>query len=143
MYQDFCELYPNVLLQFFFLCIRISDTGGAIVVASKWYSSSIAAHADSTGFCLHALTILTLKSICSRSLHQYAIGNVGGNDTNVDFIHDLYVFMYCSDGSPRCILGGVYCCFVCWLATKSSTSVDVLLSILWSLVLNPLLSQYA
>ena len=58
-------------------------------VASKWYSPSIADHADNNGFCWHALIILTLKSICGSNLHQYAIGKVGGNDANVDFTYDL------------------------------------------------------
>ena len=143
MYQAFFALYPNFLLRFGFLCINISDPGGAIGVASKWYSLSIAGHADTGGFCLHALTIFKLKYICGRSLHQYAIGKFGGNDANVDFEHNFYVWMDCSAGFPRCTPGGVYCCFVCWLAMKSSTSFDVSLFILWSLGLNPLLSQYA
>ena len=105
----FLELYPNVLLRFEFLCISISDPGGAIGVASKWYSPSIAAHADSSELCIHALKILTLIYICTRGLHHYAIGNVGGNNANIDFVHKLYVWIDRSDGFPRCISRGVYC----------------------------------
>ena len=130
MYQAFFLLYPNVLLRFECLCINISDPGGAIGVASKWYSPSISAHDDSIGFCLHDLTTLTLQSICGRILHQYAIGNVGGNGSNVYLSHNLYIWMDHSDRFPRCILGSVYCCFVCWLVMKYSTYFDVSLSIL-------------
>ena len=100
IYQAFFALYPNVLLRFVFLCINIYDPGGAIGVAPKWYSPSIAAHVVSIGLYLHALTILTLKSICDRSLHQYEIVNVGGNNAKVDFTHNLYVWMNHSAGFP-------------------------------------------
>ena len=128
---------------FGFLCINISDPGGATGVASKWYSLSIAVHANSSGFYLYFLTILTLKSTCVSSLHQYAIGNVGGKDTIVDFTHDLYFCMSFSAGFPRCMSKGEYCWRVCWLAMKSFISFDVSLSILWSFGLNPLIFQYA
>ena len=88
MYHAFFALKPNVLLRFGFLCINISEPGGAMGVALKWNSPSMAAHADRRGFCLHFLTMLTLKSI-GRSMHQYAMGKVGGRDAIVDFTHDL------------------------------------------------------
>ena len=31
-----------------------------------------------------------MKSTCGINLHQYAIGNIGGKDTTVDFMHYLY-----------------------------------------------------
>ena len=83
-----------------------------------------------------------LKSNCGINLHQYAIGNVGGNDATVDFIHDLYVWIDRSAGFIRWISGGVYCWPIFWLAMKSSTPLDVLLSILCNCGLKPLLSQY-
>ena len=91
MYHAFLAFNLNVFLLFGFSFINISEPGGATGVASKWYSPSIASHADSRGFCLHFLTMLMLKSTCGINLHQYAIGNVGGKDSTVDFMHDLYV----------------------------------------------------
>ena len=89
MYHAFFVLKPNVFPQFGFLSINISDTGGAMGVALKFNFPSVAAHADRRGFCLHFLTMLTLNSIWGRSLHQYAMGKVGGRDSIVDFTHDL------------------------------------------------------
>ena len=97
-------------------------------VASKWYSPSIAAHADSSGFCLHFLTMLTQKSISGANLHQSAIGKFGGTDARIDFPHDLYVCSPRSAGLVRCMSGGVYCNFAFCVAMKSSTSFDVSLS---------------
>ena len=57
------------------------------------------------------------------------IGHVGGNDTTVDFMHDLYVWIARYAGFVLCMSGGVYCCHICWLVMKSSTSLDVSLSI--------------
>ena len=126
-------------LCFVFSCIQISETGGATSVASKWYSPSIADHADSRGFCLHFLTMLILKYTCGINLHQYAIGNVGGNDATIDFMHDLYFWIDSSTGFVWCIYGGVYCWPICWIAMKASTSLDVSLSILCGCDPKPLL----
>ena len=60
-----------------------------------------------------------LKSTCGINLHQYAIGNFGGKDATVDFMHDLYVWIDRFNGFGRCMSGGVYCWSVCWLAMKS------------------------
>ena len=98
MYHAFFALSPNIFLLFVFSCINISETGGATGVTSKWYSPSIVAHADSRGLWLHFLTMLILKSTCGINLHQYAIGNVGGNDATVDFMYDLYVWIDRSAG---------------------------------------------
>ena len=89
MYHDFFVLKPNVLLLFGFLFINISEPVGAIGVVLKCISPSMAAHAERRGFCLHFLTMLTLKSILGRSLNQYAMGKVGGRNAIVDFTHDL------------------------------------------------------
>ena len=72
-----------------FSCINISKPAGEIGVESKWYSPSMAVHTKSSGFCLHMRTMLTLRSICGSSLHQSAMGNVGGSEAMVDLIHDL------------------------------------------------------
>ena len=82
-------LYPNVCLRPGFSCITISEPAGAIGVESKWYLTSMATHAESSGFCLHLRTMLTLRSICGSSLHQSAMGNVGGSEAMVDLMHDL------------------------------------------------------
>ena len=84
--------------------------------------------------------MLMLKSTCGINLHQYAIGNDGGKDETVDFMHDLYVYIDRSAGFVRCMSGGVYCWPICWLAMKSSISFDVSLSILCNCGLKPLLS---
>ena len=42
--------------------------------------------------------MLMLKSTCGINLHQYVIGNVGGNYATVDFMHDLYFWIALSDG---------------------------------------------
>ena len=84
--------------------------------------------------------MLMLNSTCGINLHQYVIGNVGGNYSTVDFIHDLYVWIDRSAGFVMCMSRGVYCCPICWLAMKSSTSLDVSLSILCNCGIKPLLS---
>ena len=84
-----------------------------------------------------------LKSTCGINLHQYAIGNVGGNDATVDFIHDLYVWIDRAAGFVWCMSGGVYCWPIYWLAMKSSASLDVSLSILCHFGLKALFSQYS
>ena len=76
-------------------------------------------------------------------MHQYVTGNVGGNDATVDCMHDLYVWIACSAGFVLSMSEGVYCCLLCWLVMKSSTSLDVSLSIFCNCVLNHLLSKYA
>ena len=58
--------------------------GGAIGVESKWYSPLHAAHANSFGFCLHGLTMLTARLTWSVSLHQFAMGNSGGREAVTD-----------------------------------------------------------
>ena len=67
--------------------------------------------------------MLMLKSTCGINLHQYVMGNGGGNDATVDFMHDLYVWIARSAGFVLCMYGGVNCCPICWLAIKSSTSL--------------------
>ena len=89
MYHAFFVLYPNVRLRPGFSCINISEPAGAIGVESNWYSPSMADHADSSGFFLHLQTMLTLRLICGSSLHQSAMGNVGGSEAMVDLMHDL------------------------------------------------------
>ena len=89
MYHAFFALYPNVFLRPGFSCINISEPAGAMGVKSKWYSPSMAAHVDSSGFCLHLRTMLTLRSIYGSSLHQSAVGDVGGSEAMVDLMHDL------------------------------------------------------
>ena len=74
--------------------------------------------------------MLMLKSTCGINLHQYVIGNVGGNDATVDFMHDLYAWINLYTGFVWCMSGGVYCWPICWLAMNSSTFLDVSLSIL-------------
>ena len=96
-------------------------------VASKWYSPSIAVHADSSGFCLHFLTMLTRKLISCASLHKSASGKFGGTKAGIDLPYDLYVCSPASAGLVRCMSGGVYCNFAFCVAMKSSTSFDVLL----------------
>ena len=142
MYHAFFAFGPNVFLLFDFSCINISEPGGATGVESKWYSYSIASHADSIGFCLNFLTMLILKSTCGINLHQYAIGNVRGKDATIDFMQDLYVWIDRSAGFVQCIYVGLYCWSVCWIAMKSSTYFDVSLSIFCSCGLKPLISQY-
>ena len=129
--------------QMSFLCLVFRALTFLILVerwglALKWNCPSMAAHADRSGFCLHFFTMLTLKSIWGRSLHQYEMGEVGGRDAIIDFTYYLYVCSAFLDGLALCYSGGVYCCWVFWLAMKSSTSFDVSLSILCSLDLNPL-----
>ena len=87
--------------------------------------------------------MLMLKSTCGINLHQYVMGNGGGNDATVDFMHDLYVWIACSAGFVLCMSGGVYCCTICCIAMKSSTYLEFLLSILCNCGLKPLISQYA
>ena len=82
-------LYPNVRLQPGFSCIKISEPAGAIGVDSKWHSPSMAAHADSSWFCLHFWTMLTLSSICGSSFHHSAMWNVGVIEAMVYLMHDL------------------------------------------------------
>ena len=89
MYHAFFALYLNVRLRPGFSCINISEPAGAIGVKSKWYSPSMAAHADSSRFCLHLRTMLMLRSICGSSLYQSAMGNVGGSEAMVDLMRDL------------------------------------------------------
>ena len=89
MYHEFFVLYPNVRLRPGFSCINISEPAGAIGVDSKWYFPSMEAHADSSGFCLHLRIMLTLRLIYGISLHQSAMGNVGGSVANVNLMHDL------------------------------------------------------
>ena len=115
-YHSFLESKPHVFLRLGLSWIIIYDPGGAMGVASKWYLPSIATHTDISGFCRHFLTILTQKLICGHSLHQYAIGNVGGSDVTTDFTHDFQVCSACYAGLMRCISRGVHCRSVCWLA---------------------------
>ena len=61
MYHAFFALKPNVFLLFSFSCINISEHGGAMGVALKWKSPSMAAHAERRKFCLHFLTMLMHK----------------------------------------------------------------------------------
>ena len=68
-----------------------SVPGGAIGVLLKWNSPSVAAHADSLGFCLQGRTMFTDRSICSKRWHQYDIGNAAGSNAVVDLKQDLYV----------------------------------------------------
>ena len=89
MYYAFLALRLNVCLLSSFTCIIICDPGGAIDVESKWNSPSIAAHADNFGFCLWGRIMMTLRSHCSNSLHQYDMGNDGGSEAVMDLNHDL------------------------------------------------------
>ena len=89
MYHAFFALYPNVCLRPGFSCINISEPAAAMGVKSKWYLPSMADHADSSRFCLHLRTMLKLRSICGSSLHQSAMGNVGGSKAMADLMHDL------------------------------------------------------
>ena len=91
MYHTFVVVWSQLLLLLGLLCISISVPGGAIGVESKWKSPSHAAHADSRGFYLHALTMLTLRSTYSHNRHQYPIGNLSGRDVVVDLKHTLYI----------------------------------------------------
>ena len=86
--------------------------------------------------------MLTQKSMRGASLHYSTIGKCGGTDTKIDLAHDLYVCSPLSAGFVRCISGGVYCSLLFCVATRSSTSLDVSLSSLCSLGLNPRCSQY-
>ena len=143
MYHAFFVLYPHVLRLFGFSCINISNPGGAMGVALKWYSPSMASHAKRCGFCLHLRTILTDKFTWSVKRHQYAIGKVGGRDAIVNFITDFHVWIPRSSGLVMCMSVGVYWKFACSLRVKFSTSLDVSLSSLWSSGLNPCTSQYS
>ena len=89
MHHAFFALYLNICLRPGFSFINISEPAGTIGVESKWYLPSMAAHTDSSGFCLHLQKMLTLRSICGSSLHQSAMGNVGGSKAMVDLMHDL------------------------------------------------------
>ena len=137
MYHAFLALYPHVRRRLGFSCINISVPGGAIGVASKWYSPCIAAHADSNGFCLHLHMMLTLRSICGHIRHQRKMGKSFGSDAREDFLHYFHVWMALSAGFVLCISGGVYWMAVCWLAMNSSTSFEVSLSSLCSFGLKP------
>ena len=99
MYHALFTLRPKVERASGFTCINIDEPGSAIGVESKWKSPSMPAHADSLGFWRKGRTMLTLKSHCSKSLHQYKIGNAGGNEAMVDLKHDLYVSTALSAGA--------------------------------------------
>lgn len=141
MYHAFLALRPNTRLFSGFTYTSICDPGGAMGVASKWNSPSMAAHADSFGLSLWGRTMLTLRSHCSSNLHQYDMGKDGGSEAVIDLKHDLYVCTAFSAGA-QCLPGAVYCRLVFCALMKSSTSLDVSLSILWSFGLNPLDSHH-
>ena len=98
-------------------------------MAWKWYSPSIAAQAESFGFVRHGRTIFIPSSVCWMSLHHSPMGNSFGSDAITDLNPDLKVWTARSAGG-QCPPGGEYCTSAFWDAMKSSTSVEVSLSIL-------------
>ena len=143
MYHAFFALKLNVFLRFGFLCINIYEPGGVMRVELKGNSPSMAAHDDKRGFCLHfsqccrwhlfevevctnmqwGMLVVGMPSLILRMLCKFAV------------LFQLDWFCGSRGG------GGVYCCWVFWLAIKYSTSFDVSLYILCSIGLNPLFLQ--
>ena len=66
-----------------------------------------------------------------------AIGKSFGTDSREEFLHDFQVYIALSAGFVLCMLGGVDCISVCWLAMNVSTSLGVLLSSLCNFGLKP------
>jgi hypothetical protein len=123
----FLAFRPNVRRFVGISCISICDYGGAVGIEAKWTWSSIAAQADSLGFCLCSCTMLTLMMHCSNSRYPDAMEKDGGREAVIDLKHGLYVWAAFSVGVKH-LSGAVYCRSVFWLAINSLTLLEVSLS---------------